>query len=136
MGSISPRAARCTRGFTLLEVMLSISILVVSLLGMAEFGRRFSRANAIATIQQTATDLASSRVERVKAERNYISMDSCAVTESGPPNLPSQYTRRTIIVRTLDNAPPVMLDYKTVTVVVTHPRLATPVSKTTAIAAF
>jgi prepilin-type N-terminal cleavage/methylation domain-containing protein len=129
------RARAGRRGFTLLEVMLSISILVVSLLGMAEFGRRFSRANAIATLQHSATDLASSRVERVKAERNYVSMDTCATTQTGIPNYP-QFTVQTLITRTLDNVPPVMVDYKTVTVVVTHPRLATPVRKTTAIAAF
>ena len=123
------RATR--RGISLLEVMVALTILGTSLIGMAEYGRRFARTNANSAMLNNALDLASARVERVKAERNYTSMDTLARTEtviSGYPN----YTRVTAIAQTLS----AQYAYKTVTVTVTHPAMSNPVKKTTAIARF
>ena len=74
------RATR--RGISLLEVMVALTILGTSLIGMAEYGRRFARTNANSAMLNNALDLASARVERVKAERNYTSMDTLARTET------------------------------------------------------
>ena len=70
-------------GISLLEVMTALTILGTTLLGMAEYSRRYARANANWSMKNNALDLASGRVERVKAERNYISMDSMAVRRFG-----------------------------------------------------
>lgn len=123
------RASR--RGISLLEVMVALTILGGALIGMAEYGRQYARTNAISAMLNNALDLASARVERVKAERNYTSMDTLAVIESSIAGYPS-YTRRTQILQTLS----VQYNYKTVTVTVTHPAMAKPVKKTTAIARF
>ncbi|MCC6931264.1 MAG: prepilin-type N-terminal cleavage/methylation domain-containing protein [Gemmatimonadaceae bacterium] len=127
--ALRPRWVR--RGISLLEVMVALTILGTSLIGMAEYGRRYARSNANSMLLNNALDLASARVERVKAERNYTSMDSLATTEntiSGYPN----YRRVTTIVQTLS----AQYAYKTVTVTITHPAMPTPVKKTTAIARF
>ena len=123
------RAARC--GSSLLEVTVALAILSTSLIGMAEYGRRYARANGNSSMLNNSLDLASARVERVKAERNYTSMDTLAVTETGIVGYPS-YVRVTAIVQTLS----AQIAYKTVTVTVTHPAMAKPVKKTTAIARF
>lgn len=119
------------RGISLLEVMVALTILGTSLIGMAEYGRRFARTNANASMLNSALDLASARVERVKAERNYTSMDTLARTEttiSGYAN----FKRVTSITQTLTS----QYAYKTVTVTVTHPAMPGAVKKTTAIARF
>jgi Tfp pilus assembly protein PilV len=123
------RAAR--RGISLLEVMVALTILATSLIGMAEYGRRYARSNANSSMLNNALDLASARVERVKAERNYTSMDSLAVTETVISGYP-RFRRVTAITQTLTS----QYAYKTVTVTVTHPSMPTPVKKTTAIARF
>jgi Tfp pilus assembly protein PilV len=128
-------ARRVRRGFTILETLLAITILVVSLLGMAEFGRRFAHANGIATLQHTATDLSSRRVEWVKAQPTYAAIDSCAATENNPIDDAVTYSRfRRVTTITRTNT--AQMDYKTITVTITHPQLPAPVTKTTAIAAF
>lgn len=119
------------RGISLLEVMVALTILGGALMGMAEYGRRYARANANSTLLNRALDLASARVERVKAERNYTSMDTLARTETVVTGYP-QFKRVTTITRTLSS----QFDYKTVTVTVTHPAMPTPVKKTSAVASF
>jgi prepilin-type N-terminal cleavage/methylation domain-containing protein len=127
----TPRRRAPRRGISLLEVMVALTILGTALIGMAEYGRQYARKNANSAMLNNALDLASARVERVKAERNYTSMDTLATTESSIAGYPG-YSRQTQIVQTLS----VQYNYKTVTVTVTHPAMPTPVKKTTAIARF
>ncbi|MBL8981017.1 MAG: prepilin-type N-terminal cleavage/methylation domain-containing protein [Gemmatimonadetes bacterium] len=123
------------RGLSLLEVMVALTILGTALIGMAEYGRRFAKTNANAMTQNTALDIATDRLERVKAERNYTTMDTLGgthtvIVNTGGVNV--SYTRTTTIVRTLSP----IIDYKTVTVSVTRPTMATPVKKTSAVPRF
>lgn len=128
---VAPRLRTARRGVSLLEVMVALTILATSLIGMAEYGRRYARSNANSMMLNNALDLASARVERVKAERNYTSMDSLATTETSISGY-TNYKRVTTIVQTLTS----QYAYKTVTVTVTHPAMPTAVKKTTAIARF
>lgn len=129
MRTFRQRLAR--RGISILEVVIALSILGTSLIGMAEYGRRYARSNANSTTLNNSLDLASARVERVKAERNYTSMDTLAATETSIPGY-ANYTRVTKITRTNNS----QYDYKTVTVTVTHPAMTGSVKKTTAVARF
>ncbi len=127
-----PRSrSRARRGMTLIEVMLAIGILVGSMIGLAEFGRRFTKANTRSSLATRATDAAVDQLERVKSERNYATVDSYAgsVALTG---IYQGFTQVTQVTRT-NNA---SRDYKTVTVTVSHPALTASVKKTTAIAAF
>jgi len=125
------RRSTLRHGMTLIEVVVALGILAGALLSMAEYGRRYSRGNANSMLLNQATDLAVARIERVKAERSYTSMDSLAITETGIPGY-ARFVRQAQRLRTNT----VTTDYKTWTVTVTHPQLTTPVTKTTAIARF
>ncbi len=126
---------RTRRGISLVEVVVALSILGTSLLGMAEYGRRFARTNANSMVLNSALDVATARIERVKAERNYTAMDTLAgtrpdtVTTNG---VTLVFTRTTTITRT--QTP--QIDFKTITVVVTRPNMAAPVRKTSAVSRF
>ena len=125
-------AGRVTpRGISPLGGMVALAIPGTSLIGMAEYGRRFARTNANSAMLNNALDLASARVERVKAERNYTSMDTLARTETAIVGY-TNYKRVTVIAQTLS----AQYAYKTVTVTVTHPAMPNSVKKTTAIARF
>lgn len=126
-----PIKPQLRRGISLLEVMVALTILGTTLIGMAEYGRRYARSNANASMLNNALDLASGRVERVKAERNYTSMDTLAGTETSIAGY-TNYKRVTTIVQTLSS----QYNYKTVTVTVSHPSMRTAVKKTTAVARF
>jgi hypothetical protein len=112
------------------EIVMAVGIFGGSVIGLAEFGRRFANANGLADVRAQASDYASSRVERVKSERTYASIDTCATTTQTIAG--TRYTIHTQIARTNNAAS----DYKVVTVTITHPQLPVPVTKTTAIAAF
>jgi prepilin-type N-terminal cleavage/methylation domain-containing protein len=129
MRTRTPRRAR--RGISLLEVMIALTILGTALIGMAEYGRRFARTNAGAMTTNTALDLATERLERVKAERNYVSMDTLATTESLN-LLGITYTRITQITQVVTS----QVDYKIVTVTVTRPTMPRPIKKTSSVARF
>ena len=118
-------------GLSLLEVMVALTILGTALIGMAEYGRRFASTNANAMTQNNAMDIATGRLERVKAERNYTSMDTLGGTHSINHN-GMVYSRVTRIVRTQTPK----FDYKTVTVTVYRPGMLRPVKKTSAVASF
>jgi Tfp pilus assembly protein PilV len=129
------RCAALREGLALLEVMVALTILATALIGMAEYGRRFANTNATAMTQNTALDIATDRLERVKAERNYTSMDTLGgthtvIVNTGGVNV--SYTRTTTIVRTLSP----IIDFKTVTVTVTRPTMTVPVKKTSAVPRF
>lgn len=122
---------RARRGLSIIEVMVALSILAVSLIGMSEYGRRYARTNANTSVTNQAIDLATARLERVKAERNYTSMDTLAITEAVIAGYP-KFTRTTTITQTLTS----QLAFKTVTVTVSHSAIPGKVKKTTAIARF
>lgn len=122
---------RARSGISLLEVMVALTILGTSLIGMAEYGRRFAKTNARSMTTNTALDLATERLERVKAERNYTSMDTLAGTHAVTVNGIS-YTRVTAITLVATS----QLNYKTVTVSVTRPTMTAAIKKTTAVARF
>jgi prepilin-type N-terminal cleavage/methylation domain-containing protein len=123
---LHPRA-----GLSLLEVMVALTILATSLIGMAEYGRRFARTNARASTQNLAMDIATERVEEIKSVRSYVAIDTMvgavSVTRDG-----LAFVRNTTIVRTNT----AQVDYKTVTVSVNRATMPVPVKKTTAIAFF
>lgn len=125
------RRAAPRAGLTLLEVMVALTILGTALLGMSEYGRRFATTNQKVGLQNTALDIATERIERIKAERNYATMDTLAGTHSINVN-GVVFTRVTSIVRTQNS----QVDFKIVTVAVQRATMPTPVKKTTAIARF
>ena len=123
-------------GFTLIEIILALSILAGSLLGMAMFVRNFTKATTDTTVRTLANDLVNSRVEAVKGWRVYSTMVATfnATTETwSTTSMYTGFTRRTYAVRT---GPTATADYITVTVTVTGRGLTSTAKTTTIIAAF
>ncbi len=129
-------ARRRRAGFTLVEIILALSILAGSLLGMAMFVRNFTKSTTDTTVRTLANDLVNSRVEAVKGWRVYSTMVATfnATTETwATTNMYTGFTRRTYAVRT---GPSATADYVTVTVTVTGRGLTSTAKTTTIIAAF
>lgn len=124
------------RGFTIVEVLVAVTILGGVVLGMTEFTRRFTRSTADAAVQARASDLATEQLETVKAWRVYNTLVATynGTTATFTGDTPYRgLTRRTIVART---GPTATTDHITVTVEVTGSGLAAPVKRTTIIAAF
>lgn len=129
-----PRRLRA--GFTLIEVIIALSILGGSLLGMAAFVRNFTKATTDTTVRTLANDLVNARVEAVKGWRVYTTLVATfhGTTETYASTSPyTGFTRRTYAVRT---GPTTTADYITVTVTVTGRGLSTTAKTTTVIASF
>jgi Tfp pilus assembly protein PilV len=122
-------------GMTVIEVVIALSILAGSLLGMATFITRFTRAVTTSNVVSTAGQLAAARLEIVKGATQYRTIDSLyAKTESPVAGFPG-FTRQTLVQR-VGGQPSDVYDYRIITVKVNGPGLTAPVSKTTIIANF
>jgi prepilin-type N-terminal cleavage/methylation domain-containing protein len=127
---------RNRRGFSLVEVIVAITLLAGVLLGFAYFGQQMLHANQTVTARALGSDLAIARIEQIKASRPYTTLVATFnnQTETWPAGNPNNgYTRQTFVTRTGPNA---QNDFVTVTVVVSGRGLAPPVRRTTSIAAY
>jgi type II secretory pathway pseudopilin PulG len=126
---------------TLIEVLFAIVILSGVMLALSRFGASFAKATNNAAEVAIASDLASARIEVVKAHGVYATLASTfngttetSATVGANPSMGSYagYTRSTSVAFVQNDT----LDYAVVTVTVTSDLLATPMSKSVAIAAF
>jgi prepilin-type N-terminal cleavage/methylation domain-containing protein len=123
------------KGMTLIEVMMAVMILATAMLSIAAFMGKFTRIVAVADVRNTANELASQRLEEIKNAPRYTAIDTLY---PGTVALASPYvgfSRQTLVTHTGGGASD-LYDYKTVTVVVSNPRLSAPIKRTTIIAAF
>lgn len=123
------------RGFTLIELVVSVVILSVTIVAMLRFGGLFARANSDTTARAVASRLASRRLEVIRMTPNYASIDGYAESNVAISGYPG-FTRTTVVARTGTGLTTEIADYKTVTTTVTSQRLARGISKTTAISRF
>ena len=127
-----PRAGRA--GFTLVEVIVAITILAGALLAIGGFVARFSHGVGISQARATATQLATERLETARAARTYASLDTLARTEN-PPAGYTGFTRVTAVTRIGGTSADTM-DYRIVTVTVTGGGIPRPVAKTTIVGVY
>jgi prepilin-type N-terminal cleavage/methylation domain-containing protein len=124
---------RNQRGFTLVEVILALTILLVVMMMLARTTGQTVHTAATSANQQAAMELAMDRVEQVRADPNYDGLEAAyAKTETGFPTLPG-FTRVTAIVRTGGVGQP--NDYKKVTVTVSGPGVLPVITRTVTVAA-
>lgn len=122
------------RGFTLIEVILALSILLVVMMMLASTTGRALHTAATTQSQQTATQLAMDKIDQVRNDPNYDGLESAyAKTDTTFTGLPG-FQRVTTIVHTGGQGPGQRDDYKRITVVVTGPGI-TPVSRSVTVAA-
>ncbi|MGD0484452.1 MAG: prepilin-type N-terminal cleavage/methylation domain-containing protein [Gemmatimonadales bacterium] len=123
------------RGVTLIEIMISVVILSVVLLGMGRYLVSFSQTVRTSEARTMAVALASSRISEIRASPNYSGLETnYATTETSITGFPG-FTRSTTITHLGGPRPTYTNDYKTVTVVVTAPGIAAPIKKTIIVAA-
>lgn len=121
------------RGFTLIEVILALTILMVVMVMLAKTTGNTVHTNAVGAQQQAALELAMDRVEQVRSDPAYDSLETRYVaTESSFPTLPG-FSRVTAIVHT--GGAGLANDYKKVTVTVTGPGITTAITRTVTVAA-
>ena len=137
MNSTMKFRARVRRGMTLIEVMIAIVILSGAMIGLAKFGGNFEHITATSADMSLASDLATLRIEQVKAFRVYSTLvatfNGTTTTYTTDPY--NGFTLRTVAAR-CSGCPTSSNDYITVTATVSGRSLVSPIAKTTIIAVF
>lgn len=121
------------RGFTLIEVIIAITILMFIVVALAGSTGAYVRLTAQDEARAVASQLAQEQLQRVQMDPNYGGLDSTyAGTESSLTGAPG-FTRTTSIVQVggLNQA----TDHKQITVTVMGPGLDDPIVRTTTVAA-
>ncbi|HUL49902.1 MAG TPA: prepilin-type N-terminal cleavage/methylation domain-containing protein [Gemmatimonadales bacterium] len=119
------------RGFTLIEVVVALTILLVVIVGFVTTTGKTTNVAATSERQEMAMQLVSDRIDQIRSDPDYGGLDTTyGGSQSNFATLPG-YTRTTQIVRTTASGN----DYKRVTVSVTGPGLSSTVSRTITVGA-
>ena len=126
------------RGMTLIEVIVAITILTGALLVLGAFSARFSQASGQAHLVITANEIAASRLDDARTAATYSAIDLLKSGAAGDTIAAdgTRFVRVTTVARVGGSAVTDSLDYRLVTVAVSHPSMRKTVTKTTAVAAF
>jgi prepilin-type N-terminal cleavage/methylation domain-containing protein len=129
-------ARRARKGMTLVEVIVAMLILTGVILALGAFTARYAQASGQVHLVIAANEIAATRLDAVRTQPSYTAIDSLGkATPDMVPSGATKFARRTQVAR-VGGAVTDSVDYKIVTVTVTHPSMKTVVSKTTAVAAF
>jgi prepilin-type N-terminal cleavage/methylation domain-containing protein len=123
-------------GFTLIEITIAILILTVAVLGIASSTGKLIAPTLSAEADFQALQAVEDRLSRIRMEPRYGKLDSLfAGTQTGLPGM-TGYTRTTTVTRTRTTLTGgKVLDYTTLVVTVTGPRLKAPLSRKLVVAA-
>lgn len=121
------------RGFTLIEVIAALVLLMIVVTALATVTGRFVRTVSQTELHVAAVQLAQDRIQMIQMDPNYSGLDTAYVgVESNFPTL-TGFTRETQITQVGGSGQP--NDYKRVTVIISGPGLPQPVERTTTVAA-
>lgn len=117
---------RARRGFSLVEVVVALSILVGVVLALLTLTGRSMHIATIADREQAALQLVTDRTDLILADPRYAALDSLyAGTETSFPTLTG--LTRTTTITTVDDSDN---NYKKITVRVSGEGLSNPVART------
>ena len=127
-----PRGIR--RGLTLAEVMVAMVLLTSVILALGAFTAKFAMASSQARLTINANELAGQKLDQVRTQPTYSSIDLLADSVK----VTRDYTDFTVVtkVRHVGGTPADSMDYRIMSVAVTHPAMKKRVYKSTAVAAF
>jgi prepilin-type N-terminal cleavage/methylation domain-containing protein len=137
------RSNHARRGFSLAEIMVALVILSVIVLGLATTTLTFMHDTTLDTDRVRASTVADTRIAEIRGWPDYADLITFAEVKSNYPA--AGWTRTTTVSRDTSvttgcgapTFPPCPNnDITRVTVTVTAPTLTTPVTRSTAIAAF
>lgn len=122
------------KGFTLIEVLISMVILTIVSVGLAKFVATFLHTVGTSTTKTVATAVAQEQLEVIRANVSYTALVATynGNTVIGFPGYP-RMTRTTRVVRTTGAVP--RRDYTTITVQVSELTMGTPINVTIVVAA-
>ncbi len=123
-------------GFTLIEMLVAVVILVVIATGVARFASGFSKGMGNSSLRLVATGVADNRLQLIRADPRYTRLVSiygigAGADTTGFPEYPNMH-RKTTVVRDQSGTP--ARDRTTVTVRVTDPGMKDTVAVTAIIA--
>lgn len=121
-------------GFSLVEVIVAMMLLTTVVLALGSFTMKLARANGQAHLVIAANEIASQRLDEARQQPTYSSISLLAESTSVTYDF-LKFGRQTVVQR-IGGAPTDSVDYRLITVIVSHPSMTKAVSKTTAIAAF
>ncbi len=123
------------KGFTMVEMIISLVILAVAVLGLSSTTARLARVAVTAENNALALQVVEDRISRVRLHPVYQQLDSI-FSESAVevPGLPD-YTRSTNLTRIIlpGERDGKYVDYTQITVTVNGPGLTEPISRTVAL---
>jgi prepilin-type N-terminal cleavage/methylation domain-containing protein len=128
------------RGFSLVEIMVALTILMIIILGLANTTISFLHETTIDTVRVRAQSFADMRIAEV---RGYPTYNNLTTTFNNTDTPEAGFTRQTVVVRdktatsTCNNpAGCPKNDVTRVTVTVTNAGLSAPISRTFVISSF
>lgn len=119
-------------GMTFVEVLVAITILGTATLAMGGFFAKFAQTVTETRMRATAVQLATERIEQIKADQPYDSLET-RYMEGNASVIGHPGYRRTTMFDQVGGSPIDVVDYQIVTVIVTGPKLTRPIKKTTVI---
>jgi type II secretory pathway pseudopilin PulG len=122
------------KGMTLVEVVVALLILTGVVLVLGGFSAKFAQASSQAHLVISANEAAATRLDAVRQQPTYASLDTMAHTDTITSDF-TKYVMKTQVVR-IGGAVTDSVDYRIVTVTVTHPAMKKVVAKTLAVAAW
>jgi len=129
------------RGFSLVEIMVALTILMIIILGLANTTISFLHETTIDTVRVRAQSFADMRIAEV---RGYPTYNNLVTTFNSTDTPEAGFTRQTVVVRDKSATTPCSNpapgcpknDITRVTVTVTNAGLAAPISRTLAVSSF
>jgi len=123
------------KGFTMVEMIISLTILALAILGLSSTTARLARVAVDAENRALALQVVEDRISRIRLHPVYQQLDSVfSEYDAEIPNLP-EYTRSTSLTRIIEpgDRQGKYIDYTRITVTVDGPELEQPVSRTVSI---
>jgi len=123
------------KGFTMVEVITSLIILAVAIIGLSSTTARLARVAVDAENRALALQAVEDRISMIRLHPIYQQLDSVFTeSEAEIPNLPD-YTRSTELTRIIQPGATSgkYIDYTRITVTVDGPGLQEPISRTVAL---
>jgi len=126
---------RGREGFTLVELLVAVVLLVIVFMGLQGAAARFAHDVVTSDRSAVAIQLAEGRIAEVRMHPNYATLDSTFAGTEVDPGGEAGLQRLTRVDHTVDTTAAGVVDYKTVTVTVTGTGLPGPVARTMILAA-